>query len=51
MMELRLREIAQMNYKRVITSERVAKDYKGKFKIEVTGITKASELKNLLFKD
>ncbi len=50
MMEMRLKEIAQMNYKRVITSKRAADDFKGKFKIEITGITKASELKNLLFK-
>lgn len=50
MMEMRLKEIAQMNYKRVITSKRAADDFKGKFNIEITGITKASELKNLLFK-
>ena len=50
MMEMRLKEIAQMNYKRVITSKRAADYFKGKFNIEITGITKASELKNLLFK-
>lgn len=49
MMEMRLKEIAQMNYKRVITSKRIADDYRGKFKIELTGITQASELKKLLF--
>ncbi len=49
MMEMRLKEIAQMNYKRVITSKRVADDLKGKYKLELVGITKASELKNLLF--
>jgi DNA repair protein RadA/Sms len=49
MMEMRLKEIAQMNYKRVITSKRIAEDYKGKYKLDLVGITKASELKNLLF--
>lgn len=50
MMEMRLKEIAQMNYKRVITSKRAAEDLKGKYKLELVGISKASELKNLLFK-
>lgn len=49
MMESRLREAAQMNYKRVITSERAAKEYAGKFKIEVKGLKRASDLKGLLF--
>ncbi len=50
MMEMRLKEVAQMNYKRVITSKRAADDLKGKFKLELVGITKASELKELLFR-
>lgn len=50
MMEIRLKEIAQMNYKRVITSKRAAADFKGKYKIELVGIEKASELNKLLFK-
>jgi DNA repair protein RadA/Sms len=50
MMELRLKEIAQMNYKRVITAKRTAEEYKGKFKLEIVGITKTSELRDLLFK-
>lgn len=49
MMEMRLKEISQMNYKRVITSKRAAEDLKGKFKLNITGISKASELKELLF--
>lgn len=49
MMEVRLKEIAQMNYKKVVTSKRVATDLKGKFKLELVGITTASELKALLF--
>lgn len=50
MMEMRLKEIAQMNYKRVITSKRAADDLKGKYRLDIVGISKASELKNLLFK-
>lgn len=50
MMEMRLKEVAQMNYKRVITSKRAAEDLKGKYKLELVGITKASELKDLLFR-
>jgi len=50
MMEMRLKEVAQMNYKRVITSKRAATDLKGKYKLELVGISKASELKDLLFK-
>jgi DNA repair protein RadA/Sms len=49
MMETRLKEIAQMSYKRVVTSKRISEDLKGKYKVEIIGITKASELKNLLF--
>jgi DNA repair protein RadA/Sms len=47
---MRLKEIAQMNYRRVITSKRAAEDLKGKYKLEIIGITKASELRELLFK-
>lgn len=50
MMELRLKEIAQMNYQRVITSKRIAQDLKGKYKLDLIGISKAVELKELLFK-
>lgn len=49
MMETRLREAAQMNYKRVITSQRAAKEFSGKVKIDVVGLGKASDLKKLLF--
>jgi DNA repair protein RadA/Sms len=50
MMEMRLKEISQMNYKRVITSKRAANDFKDKYQLELIGITKASELKELLFR-
>jgi DNA repair protein RadA/Sms len=49
MMEMRLKEISQMNYKKVITSQRAAQDLRQKFKVEIHGISKASELKELLF--
>jgi DNA repair protein RadA/Sms len=49
MMEMRLKEIAQMSYRRVITSKRAAEDLKGKYKLELVGISKASDLKSLLF--
>ncbi len=49
MMESRIKESAQMNYKRIITSVRAAKEYKGKAGIEIVGIAKASDLKNILF--
>jgi DNA repair protein RadA/Sms len=49
MMELRLKEIAQMNYKRVITSKRAADDLREKYKIDLVGIIRANELKKLLF--
>ncbi len=49
MMESRLREASQMNYKKVITSERAAKEYAGKFKIELQGLKRASDLKGMLF--
>jgi DNA repair protein RadA/Sms len=49
MMEMRLKEVAQMNYKRVITAKRAAEDFKGKYNIKLVGISKASELKGILF--
>jgi DNA repair protein RadA/Sms len=49
MMESRLREASQMNYKKVITSERAAKEFAGKFKIEIQGIKRAADLKGMLF--
>jgi DNA repair protein RadA/Sms len=50
LMEMRLKEISQMNYKRVITSKRAAEDFKQKYKLEMVGLSRASELKDLLFK-
>ena len=49
MIETRLKEIAQLNYKKVVTSKKLAKEYKGKFNIEIIGIQKATDLKEHLF--
>lgn len=49
-MEGRLKEIEQLNYKRVITSERAAKEYGTQFKkVKIIGIKKALELNKVLF--
>ncbi|MCT4642433.1 MAG: DNA repair protein RadA [Bacteriovoracaceae bacterium] len=49
MMETRIKEIAQLNYKKIITASSVAKKYKDKFDIEIIGIKKATELEEILF--
>ncbi len=46
--EQRLKEIAQLNYKRIITSHKVAKQFENKFPIEIIGIKRASEIDRLL---
>jgi DNA repair protein RadA/Sms len=48
-MEIRLKEICQLNYKRVITSERMVKEYSEQFDIEMIGLKDASMLDSLLF--
>jgi DNA repair protein RadA/Sms len=47
MIEMRIKEMAQMNYKRLITSAKIAKEMKGKFPLEIIGINKADEISNL----
>ncbi|MBT7768012.1 MAG: hypothetical protein HN730_12715 [Bdellovibrionales bacterium] len=47
-MEIRLKEMAQLNYRRVVTAEKVAREYQGKFGIEIIGISKVEELLTLL---
>lgn len=42
--ELRLKEMAQMNYKRVVTSSKTAKEFEGKFPIQLVGIRRAQEV-------
>jgi DNA repair protein RadA/Sms len=47
--EQRLKEIQQLNYSRVITSHRSAREFSSQFSIKIQGIKKASELQDLLF--
>jgi DNA repair protein RadA/Sms len=49
MIETRLRELEQLNYKKVITSVRSANELNEKFNLEIIGIAKAQELEDLLF--
>ncbi len=50
-MEMRLKEIHQLNYKRVFTSPKVAKNFKGKFeKLHIVPIARAEELKAVFLK-
>jgi DNA repair protein RadA/Sms len=44
MMETRIKEMAQLNYKRVVTSEKTARELKGKYKIDIVGIRQANEI-------
>ena len=49
LIEVRLKEICQLNYKKVITSQRTANEYKGKYDLEILGVTRADQLEELLF--
>lgn len=49
MIEMRIKEMAQMNYKKLVTSQKVAKEFNGKYPIEIVGVSKASELESILF--
>lgn len=46
--EMRLKEISQLNYSRVVTSEKTAREYKNKFNIELIGLAQVSELARLV---
>lgn len=46
--EMRLKEMAQLNYTRVVTSEKTAREYKGKFKLELIGLSQVSDLSKLV---
>lgn len=48
MMETRIKEMAQLNYKRVITSEKTSRELKGKFKIDLVGIRSAREIEKYI---
>lgn len=43
-LQSRIKEMAQLNYKRVITSEKNANELRGKHNIEIIGIKKAAEV-------
>lgn len=47
--EARLKEMAQLNYKRVITSKKIANEYNKKFTLEIIGIKKTTELPYHIF--
>ncbi|MDD0854753.1 DNA repair protein RadA [Halobacteriovorax sp. GB3] len=47
-MEMRLKELAQLNYKRVVTSVKVAKEYEGKYSLEIMGIKRVQDLEKFL---
>jgi DNA repair protein RadA/Sms len=46
-MEMRVKEMAQLNYKRVVTSEKTAKELRGKFEIEIIGLRQARDIEQL----
>jgi DNA repair protein RadA/Sms len=48
-LEIRLKELAQLGYKRVFTSEKAERDFKGKYAIEIVGVGKIAELQGKLF--
>ncbi|MBF0297634.1 MAG: DNA repair protein RadA [Oligoflexia bacterium] len=49
MIEMRMKEIEQMNYKRVVTSQKTTKMCKGKYNVEMIGISAAKDLEQVLF--
>jgi DNA repair protein RadA/Sms len=49
-MEMRIKEMAQLNYKKVVTSEKAAKELRGKFEIEIIGLRQARDLDQFIGK-
>jgi DNA repair protein RadA/Sms len=49
MLEMRIKEMAQMNYKKVFLSKKAESEFANKFKIKLIGITQAKELDELIF--
>lgn len=47
-MEMRLKEMAQLSYKKVVTSEKAAREFKGKFNMEILGLSQISDLTKLV---
>lgn len=48
MIEMRLKEMAQLNYKKVVTSEQTAKKYQGKFPVKLIGVRSVNQLQQFL---
>ena len=48
MIEMRLKEMAQLNYKKVVTSEQTAKKYNGKVPVQLVGIRSVNQLQQFL---
>ncbi|MBF0361913.1 MAG: DNA repair protein RadA [Oligoflexia bacterium] len=51
MIEMRMKEIEQMNYRRVVTSQKTAQMCEGKYDLQIIGISSARELEQVLFQD
>ena len=49
MAEMRIKEMEQLKYKRLITSQRIAHEFQGQVDFEIVGIEKADQLDQLLF--
>lgn len=49
MIEVRIKEAAQLGYKQVVLSHRQAAEFKDKYSISIIGIKKATELEEILF--
>ncbi len=49
MIEARVKEIQQLNYKKVITSNSSARELREKYKIEIIGVSKATDILNYIF--
>ena len=47
-METRIKEMSQLSYKRVVTSQKTAKELAGKYDIEIVGIKSARDLDKLI---
>jgi len=47
-MEMRLKEMSQFNYKRVVTSQKKAEELKGKYPLEICGIKRVKDIEKYL---
>ena len=49
LIETRVKELQQLNYTKIITSKRSARELAGKYDIEIMGVSRAQELEHILF--